>query len=58
MTASRRLQPFHGPIASREVHPKPANSAVESRKPLGPYGKYSNETAAIEQNPHNGFASR
>jgi hypothetical protein len=54
----RRLQPFHGPIASREVHPKPANSAVESRKPLGPYGKYSNETAAIEQNPHNGFASR
>src|SRR4029077_20259784 len=43
----RRFQPFHGPMASREVHPKPPNSAVESRKPLGPYGKYSNETGAI-----------
>src|SRR5580704_7387881 len=27
--------------------PKPANRAVESRKPLGPYGNYSNEPAAI-----------
>jgi hypothetical protein len=49
----RRFQLFHGPIASCEVCPRPANSAVESRKPLGLYSKDSNETAEIEQNLQN-----